>query len=250
MLQTWVWSQAQENLQEEEMATHSSILAWRVSWTEEPDLLQSMGPKRVRHNWVRPVSEYPLLLCLLSPSLTILQSLTPHFVLSSPTAAGRSSIHWAYNSPPGSEGHVVEPAQKHHMLSAWPPKASLVQHCPYFVQFFFIHLWWGKEDVGVWGVASVFQGWTIPVPPLGTQFFIFGTCSIDQTYFCYCVICYRKPNSNWLEHERGLTWFKQTRMLGYNDHQDCVCMCVCVCVCDSALRISLQAYPDPTTDGC
>ena len=30
------------------MATHSSILAWRISWTEEPDQLQFMGPKRVR----------------------------------------------------------------------------------------------------------------------------------------------------------------------------------------------------------
>jgi len=33
-----------------EMATHSSILAWKVPWTEEPDSLQSMGLQRVRHN--------------------------------------------------------------------------------------------------------------------------------------------------------------------------------------------------------
>ena len=33
------------------MATHSSILAWRISWTEEPGRLQSMGSQRVRHNW-------------------------------------------------------------------------------------------------------------------------------------------------------------------------------------------------------
>ena len=36
---------------EKEMATHSSILAWRISWTEEPEGLQSMGSQRVRHNW-------------------------------------------------------------------------------------------------------------------------------------------------------------------------------------------------------
>ena len=37
---------------EEGMATHSSILAWRITWTEEPGMLQSMGPKRVGHNLV------------------------------------------------------------------------------------------------------------------------------------------------------------------------------------------------------
>ena len=35
---------------EKGMATHSSILAWRFPWTEEPGRLQSMGSKRVRHN--------------------------------------------------------------------------------------------------------------------------------------------------------------------------------------------------------
>ena len=36
--------------QEEEMATHSSILSWRIPWTEEPGGLQSMGSQRVRHD--------------------------------------------------------------------------------------------------------------------------------------------------------------------------------------------------------
>ena len=36
---------------EEGMATHSSILAWRIPWTEEPGRLQSRGSQRVRHNW-------------------------------------------------------------------------------------------------------------------------------------------------------------------------------------------------------
>ena len=35
---------------EKEMATHSSILDWRISWTEEPGGLQSMGSKRIGHN--------------------------------------------------------------------------------------------------------------------------------------------------------------------------------------------------------
>ena len=36
---------------EEDMATHSSILAWRIPWTEEPIGLRSMGSQRIRHNW-------------------------------------------------------------------------------------------------------------------------------------------------------------------------------------------------------
>ena len=39
-----------EDLLEEEMATHSSIFAWRIPWTQEPGGLQSMGLQRVGHN--------------------------------------------------------------------------------------------------------------------------------------------------------------------------------------------------------
>ena len=41
--ETWVQSLGWKDLLEEEMATHSSILAWRIPWTEEPGGLQSMG---------------------------------------------------------------------------------------------------------------------------------------------------------------------------------------------------------------
>ena len=45
-------SLGQEEPLEKGMATHSSILAWRISWTEEPGKLQSMGSQRVRHDRV------------------------------------------------------------------------------------------------------------------------------------------------------------------------------------------------------
>ena len=45
----WVRSLGREHPLEEEMATHSSILAWKIPWTEEPGGLQSMGSQRVRH---------------------------------------------------------------------------------------------------------------------------------------------------------------------------------------------------------
>ena len=50
MWKTQVQSLGQEDSLEEEMATHSSILAWRILWTEEPGGLLSMGSHRVGHN--------------------------------------------------------------------------------------------------------------------------------------------------------------------------------------------------------
>ena len=47
---TWVWSPSQEDPLEEEMANHSSILAWKISRTEEPGGLQSMKLPRVGHD--------------------------------------------------------------------------------------------------------------------------------------------------------------------------------------------------------
>jgi len=49
---TRVQSLGQEDLPEEGMATHSSILAWKIPWTEEPGRLWSMGSPRVGHNLV------------------------------------------------------------------------------------------------------------------------------------------------------------------------------------------------------
>ena len=50
MQETWVRSLGQEDPLEKEMATHSSILAWRNPWIEEPGGLQSVGFQRVRHD--------------------------------------------------------------------------------------------------------------------------------------------------------------------------------------------------------
>ena len=50
--ETWPWFLGQKDPLEKVMATHSSILAWRIPWTEEPGGLQSTGLQRVRHGWV------------------------------------------------------------------------------------------------------------------------------------------------------------------------------------------------------
>ena len=48
--ETWVQPLGQEDLLEKEMATHSSMLAWKIPWMEEPGGLQSMGSQRVGHD--------------------------------------------------------------------------------------------------------------------------------------------------------------------------------------------------------
>ena len=48
--ETWVQSLGREDPLEKEMATHSSTLAWKIPWMEEPGRLQSMGSQRVGHD--------------------------------------------------------------------------------------------------------------------------------------------------------------------------------------------------------
>ena len=50
MWETWVQPMGKEDPLEKEMATHSSTLAWKIPWAEEPGGLQSMGSQRVGHN--------------------------------------------------------------------------------------------------------------------------------------------------------------------------------------------------------
>ena len=56
MQETWVQSLGREDLLEKEMATHSSILAWKIPWMVEPGRLQSMGSQRVGHDWATSLS--------------------------------------------------------------------------------------------------------------------------------------------------------------------------------------------------
>ena len=56
LLETQAPSLGQEHPLEKEMATHSSILARKIPWMEEPGRLQSMGLQRVRHNWATSLS--------------------------------------------------------------------------------------------------------------------------------------------------------------------------------------------------
>ena len=58
MLETQVQSLGREDFLEKEMATHSSILAWRIPWTENPIGLQSTGLQRIGHNWTTNIFHF------------------------------------------------------------------------------------------------------------------------------------------------------------------------------------------------
>ena len=75
--ETSVWSLGREDPLEEDMAAHSSILAWRTPWTEEPGGLQSIALQRVEHNWSNLACMHTYIVCICqcqSPS-------APHFPL-------------------------------------------------------------------------------------------------------------------------------------------------------------------------
>ena len=78
MWETWVRSLGREDPLEKEMATHSSIHAWKIPWTKEPGGRQSMGSQRVRHDWAISLLLYlPYVLDMLlltSPNISEPQS--------------------------------------------------------------------------------------------------------------------------------------------------------------------------------
>ena len=85
MWETQVQSLGQEDPLEEEMVTHSSILAQRIPWTEEPDGLQSMGSQGVRHDrvtntLVHSIVIFPLLFKIYNSFFTVKCALHPTFI--------------------------------------------------------------------------------------------------------------------------------------------------------------------------
>ena len=91
MQETQVWSLGQEDPLKKGMAAHSSILAWRIPWTEEPGMLQSMGC-RVEHNWATNTATHTHThpSCLKPPSAVV------HWVVS-PSTYSRSSSNCSFS---------------------------------------------------------------------------------------------------------------------------------------------------------
>ena len=76
MRETRAWSLGREDPLEKEMAIHSSTIAWKIPWTEEPGKLQSMRSQRIRHDWATSLS------LSLSPELSIYITCVPTILFS------------------------------------------------------------------------------------------------------------------------------------------------------------------------
>ena len=79
MQETWVWSLGREDPLEKEMAIHSSTIAWKIPWTDEPDKLQSTGLQRVGHDWA--TSLYGLLLLFFFNHFCSISRYTLHSIM-------------------------------------------------------------------------------------------------------------------------------------------------------------------------
>ena len=77
MQETWVQSLGWDDALEKGMATYSSILAWRIPWTEEPGRPQSMGSQRVGHNWPTNTITFTV---VWPPNISALQCVKLHLV--------------------------------------------------------------------------------------------------------------------------------------------------------------------------
>ena len=104
VLEIRVWSLGQEDHLEKGMATHSSILAWRIPWTEEPGGLLSMGSQRVGHDWATSLSLF---------NITCRASLLAQMVKNLP--AMPETLVWSL----GQEDPLEEGKVTHSSILAW-----------------------------------------------------------------------------------------------------------------------------------
>ena len=115
MQETQVQSLNQKDPLEKEIATHSSILAWRIPWTEGPGRLQSMGSQRVRHDWV-------------TNTLERRQEVPALNVPCQPPQSSQSGIHlgWEMCLPPGRAL-----SQTRYEQEDWPETTRKLTPSPY-----------------------------------------------------------------------------------------------------------------------
>ena len=168
MWETWVRSLGWEDLLEEEMAIHSSILAWRISCTEEPGRLQSIGSKRVGQDWV--INTFSLLLsfhpklnkgdCQLNKRGSILVSLVQF-----------PSLH-----------HLVLGS-----MSTLITRGAVIffGHC--FLGFHLSHVLWMKQGLSIPGLPGDSIFWI--QPKRHSNLIILRFTFSDQSFSSYIKIC-------------------------------------------------------------
>ena len=123
MQETRVQSLGQEDPLEKEMATHSSTLAWKIPWTEEPGRLQSMGSQRVGNDWATSLSLFTFMFSSVAQSCPTLcdpmnrrtPGLPVHRQL---PESSQTHVHWVSDA--------IQPS--HPLSSPSPPALNLSQH--------------------------------------------------------------------------------------------------------------------------
>ena len=109
-----------EDALDEEMATHSSVLAWRIPWTEESSKLQSMWSRKVGHNWAtNMLDDIPnTLTSILRPLFPV--TFSSHSKSQQELSRATSHLKWiVWPSPP------FPLSLLQHSLSTWTPSRSL-----------------------------------------------------------------------------------------------------------------------------
>ena len=116
---TQVWSLGQEILLEEGMATHSSVLAWRIPWTEEPGRQQSMGSQRAGHDWSSLACTYA----------SRIRSFLPFLSFSWPTCCSQDA-HSHVQLPGFSSGHPSSHSLIHSFIQRHLKPSLRQDHSP------------------------------------------------------------------------------------------------------------------------
>ena len=105
MGETQVWSLGQEDPLEKEMATHSSMLAWKIPWMEEPGWLQSMGSQRVGQDWATSLH---FTSCLKRASQVALAVKEPNLSANAGDRRDTGSVPGSARSPGGGRGYPLQ----------------------------------------------------------------------------------------------------------------------------------------------
>ena len=156
-VQFLVW----EDPLEKAMATHSSTLAWKIPWTEEPGRLQSMGSLRVRHDWMTSLSSFALLVQFSSAAQSCL-TLRLHGLQHSRTPCPSPSPRACSNSCPTSWWYHQT------ILSSVIPFSSCIQSFPVSRSFQMSQLFAsGGQNIGASALASVLPMYIQLWSPLG-----------------------------------------------------------------------------------
>ena len=117
-----VQSLGQEDLLEKEMATHSSILAWKIPWMKEPGRLQSMGSQRVGHDWVTSLSQEPWISLFPAHDFVV--------VLYPTVRRYRILRVWVIPRPPAPNSHPGSKSPLQPPSLPWPPSHCLIFQWP------------------------------------------------------------------------------------------------------------------------